>query len=183
MSSQKSLRLAKRLQKRVSNDVYKFVFINLDTNNDSFVDMDELFNWLETHHKKWTKTELLDTLLERTLVFKKEQQKSVWNKPMDYETFKLYWTLSNVANIQAFYEVFDENKNGVLDNEEWNKMNNWSYKSLNFCNVNESHSKDLERIITSHYGKRRNKPKTLQRSILFNIESIAMSFKLTYCFQ
>ena len=122
MSSQKSLSIAKRLQEQVNDDLYKFPFTNLDTNNDSFVDIGEIFTWLESFSKKVTKEEFLTSQLDYVAAFKRGQEKSLWGKPMDYETFKLYWTLYFVSDARIFHEVFDENGNGIMDDDDWNRM-------------------------------------------------------------
>ena len=181
MSSEKSSNMAKRLRDRVNDDINKFTFTNLDTNNDSFVNVGEIFTWLESFSKKVTKEEFLTSQLDYVSAFKRGQENSQWGKPMDYETFKLYWTLYFVSDARIFHEVFDENGNGIMDEDDWNRMQIWSSVLFNTCIPGkelDDFVKILNWVLTD---KLQEEPTFDNLYCLTTIEYFAISFSATTC--
>merc|ERR1711937_839434 len=105
---------------------YKAQFTYIDKNNDSIVDMDEIFTWLETISKRFAKEEFVASQMENISAFKRGQEQSEWGKPMDYETFKLYSTRFFCAENLLSIEQFDENNNYDFDWDELKTMQTWS---------------------------------------------------------
>ena len=117
MSGQELLGKAREAQASVSDKDFMFYFNNLDGNNDSFVDLDEIFTVREASAREWPTEELIAAELEHLSTVKAGHEQTVWGEPMDFETYKLYCSLYYVAEQKVFYE---EDENGSGDNEWFN---------------------------------------------------------------
>ena len=117
MSSQELLSEAREAQTTVSDEVFMSYFNSLDGNNDSFVDLDEIFTVREASAREWPTEELIAAELEHLSTVKTALAQTVWGESMDFDAFKMYCALYHVAEQKVFYE---EDENGSGDNEWFN---------------------------------------------------------------
>ena len=116
MSSEELLSEAREAQTTVSNEVFMSYFNSLDGNNDSFVDLDEIFTVREASAREWPTEELIAAELEHLSTVKAGHEKTIWGEPMDFETYKMYCSLYYIAELKVFYGELGD-KNGSVDNE------------------------------------------------------------------
>ena len=110
MSNETIVPFARELKESeiISNNKFRSQFTYNDKNNDSLVDMEEIFTWLETLSKRFSKKEFVAFQMENISAIKSSQEQSVWSKPMNFEMFKSYWTLFLLADFFLTFDQFPE---------------------------------------------------------------------------
>ena len=86
-----------------------------DHNNDKFVDFDELLNALSTFVNRTIRDEFIpDQIGNLTVTLQALSWNGILDNEMDFETFKSFWSLFVLANVQQSIP-FQEMYNDCLD--------------------------------------------------------------------